>query len=108
MRVPRQQISPSAKQQQGVDDASVLNQSDISGSRDISFAESNNDDDEEEDEGYQRIEPLLREFEQVCDMARIAMPLSHLLSKKTFLSTDAVSAAYGEDFVNHHYRIKER
>ena len=112
VRVPRQQGSSSARKQQAVDDTDLLNQSDIS-IRDFVFAMNNNnndekeeedDEDEDEDEGYRRIEPLLREFEQVCDMARIAMPLSHLLSKKTFLSVEAVSAAYGEDFVNQHYR----
>ena len=108
VRVPRQQGSSSARKQQAVDDTDLLNQSDIS-IRDFVFAMNNNNNDEkeeedDEDEGYRRIEPLLREFEQVCDMARIAMPLSHLLSKKTFLSVEAVSAAYGEDFVNQHYR----
>ena len=111
MRVPRQQASPSTKQQPTIDDAGALNQSEIS-MRDIVFAVNHNKEEEEEeedeDEGYRRIEPLLREFEQVCDMARIAMPLSHLLSKKTFLSKEAVSAAYGEDFVNRHYKNKER
>jgi hypothetical protein len=50
-----------------------------------------------------RIYPRMKAFEQVCDKARIRFPVDHILAKRTELSQEAVTYAFGPDFVAKHH-----
>ncbi len=55
------------------------------------------------DEGVARIYPRMKAFELVCDKARIKFPVDHILVGKTELSQEAVTYAFGPDFVAKHH-----
>ncbi len=55
------------------------------------------------DEGFVRISPLLRRFESLCDLARIRLPLDHVVARQTELSAGAAAAHFGPDFVARYY-----
>ena len=55
------------------------------------------------DDGVARIYPRMKAFEQVCDKARIKFPVDHILANKTELSQEAVTYAFGPDFVDKHH-----
>ena len=55
------------------------------------------------DEGVKRIFPRMKAFEVVCDAARIKFPVDHILSGQTELSKEAVTYAFGPDFVAKHH-----
>ena len=55
------------------------------------------------DEGVARIYPRMKAFETVCDKARIKFPIDHILASKTELSQEAVTYAFGPDFVAKHH-----
>ncbi len=59
------------------------------------------------DEGFLRISPLLRRFESLCDLARVRLPLDHVVARKTELSVGAVAAHFGPDFVARYYVDKQ-
>ena len=55
------------------------------------------------DEGVARIYPRMKAFELVCDKARIRFPIDHILASRTELSKEAVTYAFGPDFVAKHH-----
>ena len=50
----------------------------------------------------------LKEFEAVCDRATIRFPVDHIQSAKTELSAEAVTYAFGPDFVAKHHALKAK
>lgn len=50
-----------------------------------------------------RIYPRLKQFERVCDAARIRFPVDHVISRKTQLSVQHVLTTFGPDFVARHH-----
>ena len=60
------------------------------------------------DEGVARIYPRMKAFEGVCDKARIRFPVDHILARRTELSQEAVTYAFGPDFVAKHHIQKTK
>jgi hypothetical protein len=48
--------------------------------------------------------PRLKEFERVCDEARIRFPIDHLVGGRTELTVEAVRAAFGSEFAERYYQ----
>ena len=55
------------------------------------------------DDGVKRIFPRMKEFEKTCDLAKIRFPIDHLIAKRTELSQEAVTYAFGPEFVAKHH-----
>jgi hypothetical protein len=55
------------------------------------------------DEGVGRIFPLLKEFERVCDLAQVRFPMEHLRGRRKELTQEAVTYAFGPEFVQRYY-----
>ena len=60
------------------------------------------------DEGVIRIYPRMKAFEKVCDDARIKFPVDHLIAHQTELSEEAVTYAFGPDFLAKHHMVQRR
>jgi hypothetical protein len=59
------------------------------------------------DPGVIELFPKLKEFESVCDRAKIRFPVDHIEAGWTELSEDAVTYAFGPDFVAlHHVELR--